>query len=50
MENKAKRNPVRMNVFMPEGIYAKLKALADKRGTTVSGIIRYILIEYFEVK
>lgn len=50
MAYRAKLNPIRMNVFMSEGIYAKLKALADKRCTTVSGIIRDILIEYFEGK
>jgi predicted DNA binding CopG/RHH family protein len=40
----------RINVFLPLEILDKVKAEAKIKGTTVSGLIRMIVMEYFQGK
>jgi len=47
---KPKANSERTNVFFSPEIMEKLRALAEKKGTSVSGLIRMIVLEYLEEK
>ena len=47
---KQKANTERINVFLPEDALEKLKAEADEKGTTVSGMVRMIILEYLREK
>ncbi len=50
MSPKPKANSERTNVFFSPEIMEKLRALAEKKGTSVSGLIRMIVLEYLEEK
>jgi len=47
---RPKNNSERINVFFPKDILDKLKTLAEEKGTTVSGLIRMIVMEYLTAK
>jgi hypothetical protein len=38
----------RFNMFIGERLLTKLRRYADKQGVTVSGLIRSILVKFFE--
>lgn len=46
MSPKLKRNSERINVFFTQEIVEWLKKQADLKGTTVSGIVRMIVLEH----
>lgn len=46
MSPRKKTNSERTNVFFPPDVIKELKRLAEERGTSVSGIIRMIVLEY----
>ena len=46
MSPKQRANTIRTNVFFSEEVMGKLRNLADKKGTSVSGLIRMIVLEY----
>lgn len=46
MSPKPKANSERTNVFFSPEVMSELKALANKKGTSVSGLIRMIVLEY----
>ena len=50
MSPKAKQNDKRVSTFMPYNVFDKLKAEAQKKGLTVSGLIRMIILEYVDQK
>ncbi len=50
MAPKGKANTERLSVFFSPETVAKLKQLADEKGTTVSGLIRMITLEYLAKK
>jgi hypothetical protein len=43
-------NAVKASVFLSQHIYEKLQTLATEKGTTVSGLARQIIIEFFTKK
>ncbi|MDR1754226.1 MAG: hypothetical protein LBR74_04885 [Eubacterium sp.] len=43
---KTKQNDKRVSTFMPYEIFEKLRTNAQKKGLTVSGLIRMIILEY----
>ena len=47
---KGSINTERVNVFFSPEAVKKLKELADEKGTTLSGIIRMITLEYLAKK
>ena len=47
---KEKANTERINVFFSGEALEELKAEALKRGMTVSGIVRMIVLEYLEAQ
>lgn len=47
---RPKANSERINVFFPPDVLQKLKALAEAKGTTVSGLVRMIVLEYLAQK
>lgn len=50
MSPRPKANSERTNVFFSPEIMEKLRALADKKGTSVSGLIRMIVLEHLNDK
>lgn len=46
MSPKARENSERINVFFSAESLAQLKAEASARGMSVSGLIRYIVLEW----
>lgn len=50
MSPREKANTERINVFFSSEILAKLKILAQEKGTTVSGLVRMIVLEYLAQK
>lgn len=47
MSPREKENTHRVNVFFSDEILEKIKKEAKEKGTTVSGLIRLIVHEYF---
>ena len=43
---KEKANTERINVFFSEDVLKNLRELADQKGTSVSGLVRMIVLEY----
>jgi hypothetical protein len=43
---RPKANSERINVFFSEDVLKRLRALAEERGTSVSGIVRWIVLEF----
>lgn len=50
MSPKGSANTKRVNVFFSPETVKELKQLADEKGTTLSGIIRMITLEYLAKK
>lgn len=50
MSPRPKANSERTNVFFSPEIMDRLRELAEKKGTSVSGLIRMIVLEYLEEK
>lgn len=46
MSPRPKANSERTNVFFSPEVMNRLRALADEKGTSVSGLIRMIVLEY----
>lgn len=46
MSPRAKANTERVNVFFSADVLEKLRTVADEKGTTVSGLIRMIVLEW----
>ena len=47
---REKANPVKVNVFFSDEAIEQLKVEAQKRGTTLSGIIRMIVLEHLDAQ
>lgn len=47
---KQKENTCRINVFIAPDMLEKLKLEASEKGTTVSGLIRMLLIDHTKTK
>ena len=47
MTPRPKANSERTNVFFSPEVMEQLRALAEKKGTSVSGLIRMIVLEFF---
>lgn len=50
MSPKEKANTERINVFLSKEHLDDLKKEADKKGTSVSGLVRMIVIEHLDEK
>lgn len=50
MSPRQKTNSERTNVFFSPEVMQELRDLAIKKGTSVSGLIRMIVLEYLEEK
>ena len=50
MSAKQKENTERIQVFFSSETLGKLKAMAAEKGGTVSGMVRMIVLEYFQKK
>lgn len=50
MSPREKANTERLNVFFSKEIVSKLKDIAETKGTSVSGLIRMIVLEYLSNK
>lgn len=50
MSPKQKNNTERTNVFFSPETMKELKELAEKKGTSVSGLIRMVILEYLSQK
>ena len=48
--SKLKEDTQRINVFLPLDVLDKVKNEAKIKGTTVSGLVRMIVMEYFREK
>lgn len=46
MSPRPKANTIRTNVFFSESTMEQLRDIADRKGTSVSGLIRMIVLEY----
>lgn len=46
MSPRPKSNSERTNVFFSQEVMETLKKLAEEKGTSVSGLIRMIVLEY----
>lgn len=46
MSPRPKANSERINVFFSSDVLGKLRAIALEKGTTVSGLVRMIVLEY----
>lgn len=46
MAPRPKANSERTNVFFSPEVMDKLRAIAEEKGTSVSGLIRMIVLEY----
>lgn len=47
---RPKANSERTNVFLSEEVMTQLRRLAEEKGTSVSGLIRMIVLEYLANK
>ena len=47
---RAKANTKQINVFLPAEAHEQIKKEAQQKGTTVSGLIRMIVLEYLRPK
>ncbi len=50
MSPRPKANSERTNVFFSPDVMEKLKSIASEKGTSVSGLIRMIVLEYLTDK
>lgn len=50
MSPRPKANSERINVFFSSDILQKLKDIAAEKGTSVSGLVRMIVLEYLAEK
>lgn len=50
MSPREKSNSERINVFFSPEVLAKLKKIAAEKGTTVSGLVRMIVLEHLAEK
>lgn len=50
MSPRQKANSERTNVFFSPDVMDKLRNLAEEKGTSVSGLIRMIVLEYLAEK
>lgn len=50
MSPREKSNSERINVFFSPEALDKLKTLASEKGTTVSGLVRMIVLEFLAKK
>ncbi len=50
MSPREKSNSERINVFFSPEVLDKLKTLASEKGTTVSGLVRMIVLEFLAKK
>lgn len=50
MSPRPKANSERINVFFSPDILQRLKAIAEEKGISVSGLIRMIVLEYLAEK
>lgn len=50
MSPRPKANSTRINVFFSDEVVEKLKTLAEEKGTSVSGLIRMIVLEHLAEK
>ncbi|MCX4256102.1 MAG: hypothetical protein OSJ54_04140 [Oscillospiraceae bacterium] len=50
MSPREKTNSERINVFFSPEILSELKKLAAEKGTTVSGLVRMIVLEFLAKK
>jgi hypothetical protein len=50
MSPRQKTNSERTNVFFSPEVMQELRDLATKKGTSVSGLIRMIVLEYLDEK
>ncbi len=48
MSPRDKENTERINVFFSSEILEKIKSLAKEKGMTVSGFIRFVVLEYLK--
>lgn len=46
MSARKVENTERINVFLPASVLEQLRETADERGTTVSGMVRMIVLEW----
>lgn len=46
MSPRGKANTERINVFFSERVLDSLRELAEEKGTSVSGLVRMIVLEY----
>lgn len=50
MSPRPKANSERTNVFFSPDVMNKLRTIAEEKGTSVSGLIRMIVLEYLAEK
>lgn len=50
MSPREKSNSERINVFFSPEVLSRLKTLAAEKGTTVSGLVRMIVLEFLAQK
>ena len=50
MSPRPKANSERTNVFFSPDVMEELRKIAEKKGTSVSGLIRMIVLEYLAGK
>lgn len=50
MSPRPKANSERINVFFSDDVIQQLKALAAEKGTSVSGLVRMIVLEFLAKK
>jgi len=50
MSPKKENNTIRSAIFLSPHIHAELQKLADSKGTTISGMVRQIVLEYLMKK
>ncbi len=50
MSPRPKANSERTNVFFSPDVMEELRKIAEKKGTSVSGLIRMIVLEYLAEK
>lgn len=50
MSPRPKANSERINVFFSDDILQRLKSMAAEKGTSVSGLVRMIVLEYLAQK
>lgn len=50
MSPRPKANSERINVFFSPSVVEQLRELAEQKGTTVSGMVRMIVLDYLAEK